>query len=394
MSLITEILGVWMLAIGGIFVAALGRGAIQARARASQRGDGEAPAIASPCEVLVPITGRFAGQEEIVRTLLAQDHPNYRVAFIVEGESDPANPMVDRLCLSHGNARKILSGVSLSCGQKNHNLITGIRNLRPETQVVVFCDATNRVDPGWLLRFTRPLDSDSNRVLTTFRDFDPIPPTLGGVCQAIYAAFLLVLPRLRPSPWGGATAMHRRLLERLRVTDAWSRTVVDDVVLGRLLYERRVPLILDRGNRLETPLRNRSMRDFLAYLERQVLFPKFADPFIWLATLALHLNLTLATLWAFLSCLALFPLHLVGAWAGWTAWGFLLCEAVTALVLRGATSHRIPAWKWLIALYPCIILGAYVFLRSMFLREILWQGRRYLVGRDGMVLSITREDGS
>jgi hypothetical protein len=185
--------------------------------------------------------------------------------------------------------------------------------------------------------------------------------------------------------------MHRRTIERLRVTEAWARTVVDDVVLGRLLYEKRAPMTLDRRNRLETPLMNQSVRGFLRYLERQVLFPKFADPAVWLGTMVFHLNLTLTTLWALLSGLALFPLHRVGAWAGWTAWGFLICEIVVALALWGTNRHRIPAWKWLIALFPCIFLGAVVLLRSIFQREILWRGRRYLVGRKGIVLSIRND---
>jgi ceramide glucosyltransferase len=391
MSLITEILTVWMLAVAGILLIAVGRGLLDARSSASQRGAVEPEGSASPCEVLVPITGNSPDREEILETLLTQEHPNYRVLFIVEDKSDPAYALVDKLCRSHGNARMVLSGPATGCGQKNHNLITGIRSLRPETEIVVFCDAANIADSGWLLRFTRPLRSEPDKVLTTFRAFHPIPPTLAGVCQAIYAAFLLVLPRIPPSPWGGATAMHRRTLARLHVTDAWSRTVVDDVVLGRLLYEHGVPLTLDRGNRLDTPLRNQSLSGFLAYLERQLLFPKFVDPLLWLTTMALHLNLTLATVWAWALALMLFPLHAVAGWIGWTAWGFLIFEIAVALALRGTNPHRIPTGRWLLAVYPCIFLGAYVFLRSLFLREIVWQGRRYLVGRKGIALSIRNE---
>ena len=389
--MIHETLTIWMALVALILIAAISRGVKKVRSGTSEKNTPGASNSPPPCEVLVPVAGADPTLQESLATLLTQSRPNYGVLFIVESEHDPAYSTVAGLVATAANARIVLSGPSKGCGQKNHNLIAGIRSLRHETEIVVFCDAANRANPGWLHHFTRPLESDPDRVLTTFRDFFPIPPTLGAVCQAIYGAFLLVLPRMRPSPWGGATAMHRRLLEKLCVTEAWSRTVVDDVVLGRLLYENKVPMTLDRSNRLDTPLRSHSLRSFLAYLERQVLFPKFADPFIWFATMAFHLNLAMATLWAFFSCFALFPLHLIDSWAGWTALGFLLFEIAASLLLRSTNPHRISAGRWLLAFYPCIFLGAYVFLRSIFLREIVWKGRRYLVGRKGIVLSIRNE---
>ncbi|PKN63954.1 MAG: hypothetical protein CVU57_17470 [Deltaproteobacteria bacterium HGW-Deltaproteobacteria-15] len=387
MDTISNVLAIWTLVVAAVLIGVISRG-MRGVIPVPFAQDSLRPAgFVFPCEVLVPIAGTSPDQEAILATLLTQNHPNYRVLFILESEDDPANPAIDGLCRTYGNAGKVISGRATSCGQKNHNLIAGIHHLKPETEIIVFCDSGNIADPGWLLRFTRPLQSDPKTVVTTFRDFNPTPPTLGGVCQAIYGSFLLVLPRIRPSPWGGGTAMHRRTLEKLNVIEAWSQTVVDDVVLGRLLYENGVPMKIDKGNRLVSPLPEQSVLGFLAYLERQVLYPKFIDPILWVGPMVFHLNLALATAWALFSVLSsLF--NPVGALAGLSGLVFLMCEIAAALMLRAANRYRVPAAKWLLALYPCILLGALVFLRSIFLREIRWQGRRYVLGPKGVVMGI------
>ena len=126
----------------------------------------------------------------------------------------------------------MFSGIAALCAQKNHNLLAGLRSLKPDTEILVFCDSTNMADPGWLGRFTKPLRNGDCQVVTTFRAFRPDPETLGGVCQAIYASFIRLLAAIKPTPWGGATAIRRETFERLNVAEAWSRTVVDDLILG------------------------------------------------------------------------------------------------------------------------------------------------------------------
>ncbi|RJR54613.1 MAG: glycosyltransferase [Desulfobacteraceae bacterium] len=387
MDTIINVPAIWALVTAAVLIGVILRGVRGAIGSPSEQVEGMFTGSASLCEVLVPVSGRSSNQELALTTLLTQDHPNYRVLFIVESEDDPADSMVERLCETYGSGRKVLSGPALSCGQKNHNLIAGINQLKPDTEIIVFCDSGNIADPGWLRRLTRPLEAKPEVVVTTFRDFNPTPATIGGVCQAIYGSLLLVLPRIRPSPWGGATAMNRETLEELDVIEAWSKTVVDDVVLGRLLYERGIPMILDRANRLDSPLRDQTVQGFLSYLRRQILFPKFIEPALWLGPMIFHLNLTLATLWALFSALAL-PCGAVSAWTGSSGWAFLLCQIAAAMILRKTNRHRISLARWMTALYPCIFFGAVVFLGSIFSREIAWAGRRYFLGRKGRVIGV------
>lgn len=341
----------------------------------------------SPVEVLVPLTGVFPYQEETLSSLLEQTHSCYRVMFILESSDDPAESLVNRLCERYSHARKIISGLSRSCGQKNHNLLAGIRNLRPETKIIVICDSTNKADPEWLIRLTQPLETSRERVITTFRAFHPQPETVGGVCQAIYGSFLLVLALLRPMPWGGATAMRRDTFEELHVDDAWSRTVVDDLTLGNVLHRAGIQVTMDHENRLTSPLMNQTVVGFLDYLDRQILFPKFTNPGIWAATLISHLNTTAAVLVSFITGLALFPAGLVGPAAASMSYGLLVGTLIVALLLRCLNPFSVSIRSWLVAFYPCVFLAAFVFLRSLFRNYIRWHGRTYWVGAGGVVLN-------
>lgn len=340
----------------------------------------------SPVEMLVPLTGVFPHQDETLTSLLEQTHPCYQVVFILESPDDPAESLVSRLCERYSHAREVISGRSESCGQKNHSLIAGIRSLKPETKIIVICDSTNKADPRWLMRFTRPLETSRELVVTTFRAFHPQPETVGGVCQAIYASFLLLLIVLHPAPWGGATAVRRETLEKLYVAEAWSRTVVDDLVLGNVLNRAGIEVTMDPRVRLESPLANQTLSGFLGYLDRQILFPKFTNPGIWASSLICHLNTTAAILVSFITGLLLFPAGLVTTASAIASYGFLGCMLMIAFLLRRLNPFSISIRSWLIAFCPCVFLAAFIFFRSMFRDSITWHGRTYWVGAGGIVL--------
>ncbi|MEJ2717094.1 MAG: glycosyltransferase [Deltaproteobacteria bacterium] len=375
MSVPVGVLTIWLAFTAILFLAPLILGILTLRSNAVRTSGEGRVAPPAPLELLVPLKEVSSGQEQIL-----------------ESERDPANHMVDRLCQQHGHARKIISGLSTGCAQKNHNLIAGIQALRPETEIIVFCDSSNLAEPDWLLRFTEPLETGVSEVVSTFRAFDPKPETLGGVSQAIYGSFVLLLDVLRPKPWGGATAIRRETFEKLNVTAAWARTVVDDLILGNVLEGRRIGIRLDATNLLKSPLHNQSVAGFLSYLDRQILFPKFTNPGIWVVTLAAHMNVTLAVLVSVIVGLVLFPMGVVGPVIGWASYGYLGSLFLTALLLRTLNPFPVSVGNWLLSFLPSIFLIAFIFLRSVFRNYIVWHGRKYRAGFEGVVLEISSQD--
>ncbi len=336
-------------------------------------------------EILIPIKGVAPDQENILESLLTQRYPNYWVTFVVESRNDPVNSLLERLCARYPHAGVVVSQLATGCAQKNQNLVAGLRALKPDTEIVVFCDSTNLADPDWLARFTGPLKEGKCQVQTTFRAFRPEPETVGGVAQAIYAAFVLTLALVNPKPWGGGTAIRRELLDRLNVVEIWSHTVVDDLVLGNLLDSTGIKIRMDPGNILTSPLKKQSIAGFLGYLDRQILFPKFTNPAIWVATLIFHVNLTLAICVTALTGIA-YLLGAVGDSAGIASWLFLGNLVLVGFVLKTVNPFAISIKGWLLGFFPCVFLAAFVLLRSIFRNYIDWHGRRYYPGKDGFVL--------
>jgi ceramide glucosyltransferase len=336
-------------------------------------------------EILVPVKGAFPGRESILKSLLEQDHESYNVIFILDTEDDPANSAVDRLCTDYSHARKVISGISLSCAQKNHNLIAGIGELRSDTEIIVFYDSTNEADPEFLKRLTDPIRTGSSEVVTTFRAFKPVPQSFAGICQAIYASFVTLLICLSPKPWGGGTAIRRTTFANLNVAEAWSRTVIDDLVLGKLLDRAGVKVRIDFDRLLASPLQNQSISGCMDYLERQILFPKFTNPGIWAIMTILLVNAGAAVIAATMIGL-MFACGLVEPVIGWASWIYLLAMLCAGLAFKTMNPHSISMAKWLAYVLPCIVLIGFIFFRSVFRHEIHWHGRVYRPGSGGVVL--------
>ncbi len=387
-------LTVW-LTISGLFIlitTLMGRRRL--RGLRARKASSPEPERRSAVDVLIPVKGVGATQKRALPSFLEQTHPNYEVLFIVEDEDSDTDPgaLIDSLCEAHSNARKVVSSTCLACAQKNHNLIAGARAVREEAEILVFCDSSNVADADWLARFTAPLEECDDIVVTTFRVFEPRPPTLGGVCQALYAAFVLSLMTFLPRPWGGATGIRRGLFDRLDVNEAWSKTVVDDLILGNLLDRAGVPIAVQADCLLRSPIENQTIAGFLGYLDRQILFPKFTNPGIWVVSLLLHLNLTAAVLTALLILPALYLGGVVGIAALYPAAVFVAIVVTALLIMRRTNSHAISTARWLAYSVPCIVLSAFIFVRSVFRDYVLWHGRRYRSGSGGVVREVIFED--
>jgi ceramide glucosyltransferase len=338
-----------------------------------------------PVDVVIPLKGTFPDQATILSHMLEQNYRDYSVIFVLESERDPAVATVNQLVQKYQHARKVIGGVSVSSAQKNHSLLAGLRHVRPEARILVFCDSTNIAYPEWLERFTATVRNGEAEAVTTFRSFKPEPETLGAICQAIYGTFVLLLAATLPKPWGGATAIRRETFERLNVAEAWGKTVVDDLVLGNALERGGIAIRMDTGNLLTSPLHNQTVQGFLSYLDRQILFPKFTNPGIWLTMLIVYLNLTFAFLVS-VGLVGLSAAGWLGVLPGLLGCGFFVTMLVVAEALRRVNRFRISAHKWLAYFVPCMFFHAFVVVRSIFRNHIDWHGRRYWPGKEGVIV--------
>ncbi len=339
-------------------------------------------------EIIVPVKGSNADQKNALRSLLEQEYPFYTVTLVVESQHDFASSTIDQLCMEYSHARKLIAGIAAGCAQKNHNLVYALSHLKSETEIVVFCDSTNTAPREWLKRFTKTLRSGEAEVVTTFRRFFPRPQNIAGVCQTMYGVVVLLLASVAPKPWGGGTGIRRQLLERLPVREAWSKTVVDDLVLGNLLSRAGVKVWLDPRNLLISSLTHHSFRSLLGYLDRQIMFPKFTNHEMWGALLVLYVNLAIAVPLALWQGLRFFLVYENGSALEYAGVGLVGGMLLLMLFARRLVTPHIFVVKWMQSLFPLLFIGAFVFLRSAFRGFIDWHGRRYWCGREGAVTRV------
>ncbi len=346
--------------------------------------------VSSPhIQILIPIKGQLPGQEEILEGMFRQDYPHYDVTFILESATDCACVLVDRLCARYPRGGKVIAGLAGKCAQKNHNLIAGISNLRPETEIVVFCDSTNAPpDPNWLARFSHPVRSGRAQVVTTFRIFKPETDSVAAYCQTIYGSIMRFLASCIPFPWGGGTCILRKTLESLELVDDWSKTVVDDLVLGNALKKAGIETVMEPMCCLITPIKSQDIAGYLHFFDRQVMFPKFTNPGLWSMLVLMYTNLALGVLISIVATL-LAAGGILDFKIGLMSLAFLVSLVSVILILRATTPFSTPASHWLLALVPCVFLSEFVVIRSVFRNFIDWHGRRYWPGKNGIILRIT-----
>lgn len=380
MSLIIALIGVTTLSVVFLLIFGLLKLVLAGNSRSQPSPMLPAPLI----QVLCPVKGVSDCQDIVLRSLLDQSYSNFIVTFIIEDEFDPIRPLLQRLLADFPNVEVLISGATNLCGQKNHGLAFAAERLRPETEIVVTCDGNSIAGSDWLDSMSRPIRQGTASAVTTFRTFNPRPATLAGVCQAIYGAFLSLLIAIAPKPWGGSTAIKRGVFDRLNVSKYWRQTVVDDLVLGNVLSDSRVKIFFSLESVMETPLTSQSFSGFLGFIDRQILFPKFTNPGVWISSMIWQFMLSisfLASLW--IVGTAFF--HFSASLDVLASVFFLFAFFGAMLILNGIHPHSVPKSAWLVSAFPLMALLTYVYLRSLFLDYIDWSGKRYHCGQRGLV---------
>jgi hypothetical protein len=149
---------------------------------------------------------------------------------------------------------------------------------------------------------------------------------------------------------------------------------------------------MDPCNLLTSPLADQTVRGFISYLDRQILFPKFTNPGLWITTITGVTILAVAVMAALLAGIA-FALGGASGPVGWGSVGFLCLVLANLLILWGINESPISLRNWLLAFFPCISCAAFLCVRSIFVNHIDWHGRRYHAGKKGVVRIVSWLNG-
>ena len=340
--------------------------------------------------LIVPVAGAPIGLARRLEALLEQDYPDYQVIFATRDKEDPATRVISSLIWGRTRARLVVAGPAQTCGQKNQNLLAGVRLAGEVPEILAFCDSNQEAPPDFLRKLAAPVARGEGVVTSGYHHAIPGDNRLSTWGRAV-SVLTLYLTKAVPwlnQPWGGATAIRRETFESLRVAHLWAETVVDDVSLAARLIQARIPVCLSRGADLATPVAGETLASWESWLFRQWIYLKYYLPASWMAAGVLLYLLTGFTLASIAQLLLAF-------WGWGTPVTIILSLAFLAGLISLSLSLRrlhpipTPPWpQWLAAFLASLGLASWVHLRTCLTHKISWRGKVYQVDWRGRVSTI------
>ncbi|MGD9781051.1 MAG: glycosyltransferase family 2 protein [Kiritimatiellia bacterium] len=352
------------------------------------------PAAWPPVRILLPFAGTAAELGPALDDLAAQEYPDFDLCLAYHATDEAAGNLAHawkrERAARPGPAIRVASAETARfCGQKNQNLLAALAVPDAADRVLVFTDADYRRTPDWLRQLVEPI-ADGRAAVASGYYFAEAGDGWRSALRPV-TALLLFLTRQSAAlrqPWGGATAIPRRLFDELGIAELWSTNVVDDVALAERLRQAGVAVEGVNAPALRAPARpaDFSWGDWFA---RQLAYLRAIQPATW-AGLGVGLwILTASCLWMVGMILraALQPPSLDAL--GPAGLALLDGGLWVALGLRLHALHPGPGSRrnWLAAFFAFFWMAPVCHLHTALSRTIRWRGVEYRVGRGGRVLA-------
>ncbi len=356
-------------------------------------GDGPEP-MPEDCPrlaVVVPVTGDHPGMREAVASLLDQDYPDFVAVFVTATADDPAADLVRGVAGDDDRALLVVAGPAERCGQKNHNILAGMR-AASTAEVFVYCDSSHVADRRFLTNLAAPVARGDAPMTSGFHRIVPGDAATGTIGMAITCMALHLLQPIRAitQPWGGAMAISRAAFDRFGLKELWGKNIVDDFSMGPHLHRFGVAAWPVAAACLDTPMAGMTLSRWDDWLTRQLLYLKFCIPPGWLVSIAAVFVLSAPPALA-LGALAAWALGLVGGGAALGALGYLLLFAGLGLFYRGLCPGRVGVLAWLRGYVATFAMLAWCFGRTFATNTMTWRGIAYKVGWGGVVKAVIRQ---
>lgn len=340
--------------------------------------------------VIVPVTGDHPGMREAVASLLDQDYPDRTTIFVTASADDPAVDLVAGIAAGDPRVLFVVAGQATACGQKNHNILAGIR-AASTAEVFVFCDSSHLADNHFVTNLAAPIIRGDAPMTSGFHKIVPEDGAIGtvGMANTCIALHLMQPLRIITQPWGGAMAISRPAFERFGLRELWGKNIVDDFSMGPHLHKFGVAAWPVAAACLATPMHAVALARWDVWLTRQLLYLKFCIPSGWIgATLAVFV-------------LSAPPVLAAGVLAGWlggqvsggAALGALCYLAAflgLGLVFRTLSPRPVGVWPWLRGYAATFLMLAWCFGRTFTTNTMSWRGIDYKVGYGGVVQAVIR----
>jgi cellulose synthase/poly-beta-1,6-N-acetylglucosamine synthase-like glycosyltransferase len=196
--------------------------------------------------VIIAVKGVSDTTWDNLRSVCAQDHPNYEVLFVAEKKEDPAYGIAKQLSGNYSHVRIFLSGAhdpKLNIA-KCHNLVYAVKQAKGN--IFLFGDSDGTYPRDWVHKMTDPLGEkvEGRRIHATTAPFFIEPGNLAGRLITLSVSFVsfstsFTRESQRFPAWasGGSIGISRGLFENLGVSKIWMHSFNDDLVLANTLLD-------------------------------------------------------------------------------------------------------------------------------------------------------------
>jgi hypothetical protein len=339
--------------------------------------------------VIIPVTGNSPHLRDNLESLLNQDFRHYQTYLVTSDHGDPAVSTISELVSKNDNAHHIKAGHAVYCGQKNFNLLAGVKAAGEGFDILVFFDSSHFAPPTVLSDLLRPLLEEDETMTTGFHRVLPgdfLISTLG-MMLSVLAIHLLQANKRVVQPWGGATAILQPVFMDNGIDRLWSKTVVDDYTLGTRLRKSGITCKAVPTACLLTPLAGLKVREWIDWLTRQLIYVKYYAPLAWLGIFVVAYLLVAPVILAF-TAVAIFFFGHFSFKIALAAAAYLILWTAIGIWTRNKFLKNTPVLKWLPSFYFTHFAVAWCYIRTWIKDTVDWRGISYKMARNGQVVEV------
>lgn len=347
----------------------------------------EPPEDYSPAaSLIVPVKGVDHELHRNLRSLVDQDYPDFELVIVTRSASDEAI-QVAQSCIGARSRIVVAGDPPEGTGEKVHNLLVALGEVRPDSEVLVFADSDGQVENNWLRVLIAPLKDESLGATTAFRWYFPEDDRFWPLMRSVWDS--TIAGNLRDDDknfaWGGGTAIRKKTFEETDVARFWRGTVSDDYRLTAAMNAAGLGIRFEPGA-MVTTTGSCERGEFLDWAVRQLIITRVYRPKLWIAGLVAHIIYCGAIV---VSLLTIASGNLLGL-------GGLVVSILPGMgrgAVRGTAARLmfpnraewLDRFGWAYFWYTPIAtwIWLYVLLRSALTRKIEWRGNVYeLVSAD------------
>jgi ceramide glucosyltransferase len=337
-----------------------------------------------PVSILKPIRGIDPDAYENFASFCRQDYPDYEILFCVDGEHDPALPVIDRLCRDFPDRHiRILFGSGRKAPNdkvaKLSRLVTEARH-----ELLVISDSDVRVRPDYLRTVVAPLADPAVGAVTCFyvpADETTLVHSLQsiGMVSDFYAG-ILVARQLDGVKFalGPTIATFRKRLADFGGYAALENRPADDLLVGRLIAEQGYEVKLLPYSILTVP-DYQSIRDLFYKRLRWIVVMRHMRPWGHLGLIFTH-----GLFWSIAAVLVQPSLGAALVYLG--GYSVLRSAMVWLIGIHGLEQKGL--WKTMPLLPVWDALAFFIWLISFARDSIRWRDQEYFI-RDGILVPVS-----